>query len=72
MPKRSDCGERNEAATNAAPEHDEGHGRNLVETPQETRDAIGRIKGHFIDIEREMRLEKKQKNPNAVAWEVRR
>ena len=72
MPKRSDCGERNKETTNAVPEHDEGHGRNPVETPQETRDAIGRIKGLFIDIEREMGLQKKQKNPNAVAWDVRR
>jgi hypothetical protein len=39
----------------------------LVETPQETLNAVARIKAHFIDIEKEICQEKKQKNPNAVA-----
>jgi hypothetical protein len=54
-----------------------GHGRDaqrehiLVETPQETSNAIARIKALFIDIERKINEERNQKNPNAVALGAR-
>jgi hypothetical protein len=36
-----------------------------IESPEETRRAIARIKAHFVDVERAIRQERK--NPNAVA-----
>jgi len=69
MAKRSDCSasKDTDAKAIAGCDQDAGNEHILVETPQETRDAIARIKGHFIDIEKKIILEKKRKNPNAVA-----
>lgn len=44
---------------------DAGHEHVQIESPDETRRAIARIKAHFVDVERAILQERK--NPNAVA-----
>jgi hypothetical protein len=74
MGRRSDRSVRKERDTQSVTA---GQGRDaqrehiLVETPQETSNAIARIKGLFIDIERKINEERKQKNTNAVALGAR-
>jgi hypothetical protein len=68
MAGRSDFNARKnsdaKAVAGCSPEHEQI----LVETPEQTLQAIARIKGHFIEVERTMRLEKEpKKNANAVA-----
>jgi DUF917 family protein len=69
MGTRSDRSARQERDTRSVTGHgcEAQRGHTPVETPQETNSAIARIKALFIDIERKIDEERKQKNPNAVA-----
>lgn len=67
MAKQSDStrGEDRKAGPVTTRKRGEMHEQILIETPEETREAIARIKGHFVEVERAISEEKK--NPNAVA-----
>ena len=67
MAKQSDStrGKDRKAGPVTTRKRGEMHEQILMETPEETREAIARIKGHFVEVERAISEEKK--NPNAVA-----
>jgi hypothetical protein len=67
MAKPSDSNARKGSGAKpvAAETRDAGDEHIQIESPEETRRAIARIKAHFVDVERTIRQERK--NPNAVA-----
>jgi hypothetical protein len=64
-PSDSNARKGSDAKPVAAETRDAGHEHIQIESPEETRQAIARIKAHFVDIERAILQERK--NPNAVA-----